>query len=223
MFEVVIKDSAIQHVPRLESIVDKNGPNREFQSRQEAENFVRGLEVEESKLRLQAPAPQETENVDAYLVPDRQMNEWEPVESVKRGVTFPVGGNTYGNIGLGILFGGGKVSPPLRFYFSESAPTKHQGHVSEVELEPRLPGKLSSNVTWWPDMRIEVSTGRSDPNDVYYAEVKSGNSSFERSQRKDMQKVAEEYGVLRIRIDLEELPEQYTVRIDEVKPNEWPN
>jgi hypothetical protein len=220
MFRVALKQSAREQNCRVGEIVSEEGPVKQFNSRSEAEEFADEMCSSGDPVRLQSPAPQDPADVDAYLISDTQRNEWEPIESNGQSVTFPVGANTYGGLGFGLVYLEGKTSPALAHYFTEQAPPSKQGRVVWVDAEPQLPDEIE--VGWSPDLRIEVSPGDASSNDVYFAEVKSGNSSFERQQRDDMQRVSEDYGVLRIRVKLARLPKEYTVLIAEVSPNEWP-
>lgn len=54
----------------------------------------------------------------------------------------------------------------------------------------------------------------------YWCEIKTGNASFERSQADVMRRLAAEERVLKIRVSIDDLPDQYSVRIHEVEPGE---
>lgn len=219
MYRVAIKDSAIETTARVADAVEAGGTVREFASRDAAERFAAGLSAGSGAVRIQSAAPQDPAPVDAYLVPDAQREEFTPVECDTRGTTFPVGANTYGAIGLGLVYCSGHVSPALAHHFAEEVPPRQRGRVREVEMEPRLPRDVRDDVSWAPDLGITVSH-ESRTAETYFAEVKSGNASFERNQREDMRAVAADHGVLTIRVDLAELPDRYTVRIDAVEPDE---
>jgi len=222
MFRVALKESAKEHNPCVHEIVSKEGTIKEFESSRQAERFTEEMCARGGAVRLQSVAPQDPAEINAYLVSDKQQNEWEPIESDEQSATFPVGANTYGGLGLGLIYLGGKTSPALSHYFTEQASPSKQGRVLHVDVEPTLPNDIKDETGWRPDLQIEVATGGRSSKEVYFAEVKSGDSSFERQQRADMQRVSGNYGVLRIRVVLDELPEEYTVRIDEVRPREWP-
>lgn len=223
MYRVAIKESAIEASPRLaEATTSAGGADtgetvRDFDSRAAAERFAADLDVGSDGLRIQAAAPQDPAPVDAYLVPDAQRDEFTPIESDTRGTTFPVGANSYGAIGLGLLTCPGPVSPALSHHFAEEVPPERRGQVRAVERAPHLPPDLRHEVAWAPDLAVTVSH---DPGstETSFAEVKAGNASFERNQREGMRVVAAEHPVLTIRVDLAELPDRYTVRIDAVDP-----
>jgi glycosyltransferase A (GT-A) superfamily protein (DUF2064 family) len=52
--------------------------------------------------------------------------------------------------------------------------------------------------------------------ETFFCEIKSGDASFERSQREGMQSLAENHRVLKIRVDVEDLPREYTLRVETV-------
>lgn len=223
MFRVAIKDSAVDGNPAVRAAVADHGTKRNFESRQQAESFATAMREQGSDVRLQAAAGMDPADVDAYLVKDGQRNEWVPVDDETTGVTFPVGGNVYGRIGLAIIYMGGTVSPALSHFADKLGTDSQTAHVRNVEIEPALPTDVANAVTWCPDLRIGIALDEDAAPESYYAEVKSGQASFQRNQRRDMQRLAKAYGVLRIRVELADLPERYTVRIDEVHPDEWPS
>ncbi|WP_238593261.1 hypothetical protein [Natronobacterium lacisalsi] len=53
----------------------------------------------------------------------------------------------------------------------------------------------------------------------YYCEIKTGNASFERSQMETMRELATEERVLKIRVLIDDVPDQYSLRIREVEPD----
>lgn len=222
MFRVAIKESAKAHNERAREIAEAAGTARQFPSRRAAEEFTDDLCARGAPVRLQAPAPQDSDDVDAYLVKDGQAQEWEPIETDGHGATFPVGANVFGSLGLGVIGLDGRVSPALSHYFAELAPESKRGRVVNVTVHPACPEQSSGEGPWRPDVRVDVSSRGVKSRDVYFGEVKSGGASFQRNQRVGMQEVAESYGVLRIRVDLEELPDRYTVRIREITPDHWP-
>lgn len=222
MFRVALKASAREANGRVDAIASTEGSLEEFESRRHAQQFTDEMCGRGGAVRLQSPAPQDPMDVDAYLISDTQQTEWEPISVDEQSATFPVGANTYGGLGRGVVYLDGRASPALSHYFTEQAPSSKQGQVRHVDAEPEVPDDLGADIGWSPDLRIDVSRGGRSETDIYFAEVKAGASSFERQQRDDMQRVSEEYGVLRIRVKLAELPEEYTVRIAEVWPNKWP-
>ena len=194
-----------------------------FEDEADAVAFASSLSCDDARVRIQTAAPQDPSAVDAYLVADRQENEWEPTEVDGSVATFPVGGNIYGELAVALLNLGTAVSPALKHYFSTVVPEGERGHVRSVTEEPWLPDVVPDSVSWRPDLRIDVdSRDESEERREYYAEVKSGNSSFERNQRTGMMRAAVSVRVLKIRVFLTELPAEYSVKIHAVGPDRWP-
>lgn len=70
-------------------------------------------------------------------------------------------------------------------------------------------------VSWSPDGLIKAyNKVNGDLDRLVFFEVKTGNASFERGQLSDMQAVAEMYDVLKIRVNIEGLQGEYSVKID---------
>lgn len=67
--------------------------------------------------------------------------------------------------------------------------------------------------------RSQRRLGRPDTGTVLL-EIKTGDASFERTQVATMQELAKEKRVLKIRVDIDSLPDQYSLRIREVEPTE---
>lgn len=222
MFRVAIKRSAREANAAVRPLGDGDDQVHAFDSRTAARERVTALSERGGDVRLQAPAPSDPAAVDAYLVADGQCNEWEPIEDDASGVTFPVGGNVYGRLGLALVYLGGTVSPALSRCVADLETGDGPASVADVELEPSVPADAGEQVRWQPDLRFDVTVDGSAADKRYYAEVKTGNGSFQRNQRRDMQGVAETYGVVKIRVDIAELPDRYSVRMTEVHPETWP-
>lgn len=219
MYRVAVKRSAVAENPGVRSRAEVDDV-LEFPSEGVAREFAAARSEDGPDVRLQAPASQDPMRVDAYLVRDNQAAEWSPDRQTDEEVIFPVGANVYGGIGQGILGLDGRPSPALTHYFSEVASPPPAGEVTSVDHHPTLPVEMA-DVGWHPDLRIHLADTASPPT-TYFAEIKSGNASFERDQRRAMQRVARDAGVLKIRVRLNDLPEEYAVRIDEVTPTTWP-
>lgn len=222
-YHVAIKPSAREVNDRVTEMARRSG-TISFASRAAAEAFADGLSTPRSRLRIQRAAPQDPQDVDAYLVADGQVNEWEPIDDSGDVTTFPVGGNVYGRLGIALLTSETGVPPALRYFFSQGVPDTDRGDVVDLQVEPDLPEVVADTVRWRPDLRISVE---SPDRDVvprhYFAEVKAGQSSFERTQRRDMLLAADAVNVLKIRVFLEDLPDEYAVKIQRVSPDQWPD
>lgn len=71
----------------------------------------------------------------------------------------------------------------------------------------------------WPADCVVEAKGRWDGRvlERCYCEIKTGDASFERAQVEAMQELAKEERVLKIRVVIDSLPDQYSVRIHEVE------
>jgi len=76
-------------------------------------------------------------------------------------------------------------------------------------------------ISWVPDCCIEARDGwQGNLFERYWCEIKTGDASFERSQAAAMQALATDKRVLKIRVLIDDLPDQYSVRIHEVMPSQ---
>jgi hypothetical protein len=76
-------------------------------------------------------------------------------------------------------------------------------------------------LNWHPDCCVIARDGWKDGLiERYWCEIKTGNASFERQQVESMRKLAAEERVLKIRVIIDDLPDQYSVRIHEVEAGE---
>ncbi|WP_266083328.1 hypothetical protein [Haladaptatus caseinilyticus] len=74
---------------------------------------------------------------------------------------------------------------------------------------------------WTPDCIVRAKDGWDGRVLArYYCEIKTGNASFKRSQVVVMEELAVQERVLKIRVKIDELPEQYSLQINDIKPAE---
>lgn len=218
MYVVEIKETARESNSAVECYVQNSGAHLEFKSREAAEKFANEISSKGGRVRIQAAAPQDPSSVDAYLIPFPKRHITEPKDSPKSGLTFDVGANVYGEIGNAVIFGSSGVSPAIRYYFySEIEGFEEASHNLRSIRQPYLPDDVPDDVSWSPDGLVQVwSFG--ELVDQYFCEVKTGNASFERGQLAGMRRVSRYYPVLKIRVDIGNLPDEYTVRIAPVGP-----
>lgn len=218
MYVVEIKESARESNSAVEGYVQHDGGRLEFDSRRAAENFASDISSKGGRVRIQAVAPQDPAPVDAYLIPFPARHIAAPKESPKSGLTFDVGANVYGELGNAVMFGTSGVSPALRYYcYSEIEGVGETSHYLRSIRQPYLPDDVPDDVSWSPDGLVQVRRS-GELVDQYCCEVKTGNASFERGQVAGMRCVARYYPVLKIRVDIEYLPDECTVRITSVSP-----
>ncbi len=73
---------------------------------------------------------------------------------------------------------------------------------------------------WTPDCIVRAKDEWDGVLAQYYCEIKTGNASFERLQSAVMKELAAQERVLQIRVQSNDLPEQYSLRIREVESSE---
>lgn len=218
MYVVKIKKSACKANPAVGHHVQEDGTEIEFKSREAAEKFANEISSKGPRVRIQAAAPQDPSAVDAYLIPFPERHIVEPKDSPTTGLTFDVGANVYGELGIAVTFGSSGLSPALRYYFySGIEGINESSHHLRSIREPYLPDDVPDDVSWSPDGLIQVRRF-GELIDQYFCEVKTGDASFERGQLEGMKRVSRYYKVLKIRVDIENLPDEYTVRITPVSP-----
>lgn len=227
-FRVAIKDSACRADPELSELREEQGEIIEFESNLEAKRTLiegRGLEG----LGFQKPAPQDPQDVDAYLVllPDSDPDPEErgPAEE---GWRFRMSANQVGALSEALFDAQPSNPPPIVAYACRDLSLEADEIRVEVNRAPEAVGKLEfygGDGRWLPDFEFVVrrvpdgsSSGRGGPVlKRYIAEVKHGSASFERHQRERMRELAEEAGedtdVLVIRVELIGAPQEYGVRI----------
>ncbi|WP_435180479.1 hypothetical protein [Halorussus sp. AFM4] len=222
-FVVEAKSGALDVNGNLVETVETHGRTLEFGSREHAENYARQLSASGGGLRIQAAPENDPSDVDAYLLADHNPSIKEPATVEGDTWTFDVGANLYGVLGEAILVESPKAHA-LHYFVRQD--------LDDVKLEEKLnvdvqPGRLISmsddlgenQKNWIPDCKIIAKDGWDGPVvERYYCEIKTGNASFERTQVAAMEQLARDERVLKIRMLIEELPDQYSLRIHEVEP-----
>jgi hypothetical protein len=225
-YTVTVNGGALEVNERLETAVDAHGRTLEFGTRTQAELYTEWLSTGDRSLRLQAAAANEPADVDAYLLASHDPSVSEPVDTDDESLTFDVGANLYGALGEALLLDGPKPYA-LRYV------VRRDLGISESEFEERFAMQIDRGTTislddddgsvnrWIPDCTITVRDGWEGPLvERYYCEIKTGDASFQRSQMAAMQELAKSERVFKIRVRIDSLPEQYSLRVDEVSPPE---
>jgi len=219
MYTVLITDSAQEANSSASAAVDSQENRRSFESREAAENFAQRLSWSGTRLQIQKAAPQDTRDIDAYLVPNPQKQIWEPKESNKAGYTFDMTPNQYGAIGEAVVSGDYGVAPGLKYYFKQNLKLPSDEYRITRRLSSSIPQSIDYDGSWIPDLIVDIrNVEDGEILDTFFCEIKSGDASFERRQREGMESLAKSHNVLQIRVDIEELPSEYTLRIDAVEP-----
>lgn len=221
-FILEVKEGAHEANQTLHHVVEDHGHELEFDSREVAEEYAKQVSRDDGDLRVQAASDTEPRNIDAYLLAAHNPSIKEPAEVDGDTWTFDVGPNLYGTLGESIITAVPKAHPLVHF-------VRQDLDVDEESLEYGLRVKVETDcalhteevdgkrVSWYPDCKIVVSDGWKDETiETYCCEIKTGDASFQRSQAAAMKAIAKNERVLKIRVVIEDLPDQYTVRIDEV-------
>lgn len=222
-FTLEIKPGAIEVNEALVRVHEEHGELLSFGSRGDAERFTDKLSAESGGLRVQSAAPNDPRDVDSYLLAEYDRSVREPASTDGKTWTFDVGANLYGSLGEAVVKSGGK--PPALEYFVKR---DLDGRLDDLEFGLRLnvaSGKALpkdvGRLNWHPDCCVIVRDGwKDEPIERYWCEIKTGNASFERRQVESMRKLAAEERVLKIRVIIDDLPDQYSVRIHEVEAGE---
>ena len=149
----------------------------------------------------------------------------EPAEINGDTWTFDVGANLNLTLGEAILTATPK--PHALIYF-----VKQDLNINDAAREQRLRVEVETDCTlvvptsddgtqhrWFPDCKIIARDGWNGPvQETYYCKIKTGNASFERSQLSAVLALADNERVLKIRVLIDELPDQYSLRIHELTP-----
>lgn len=227
-YRVAIQDSAIRTNESVRTYHDTHGDVVEFPSKDDAEEAATRFSNEGDRpVRIQRVAPQDSREVDAYLIaaPNRRIRN--PDGSLEDGYTFDVGAQQYGAIGEALILSYRSNPPALLPFIREDIDAFEATTDLSVAVDSN-PDPISidssdggTRKTWLPDCSVTAYDGAQQRAiSTYVCEIKTGRASFERGQRAVMQETATTQNVLAIRIDISGLPETYTVKISKVAPPE---
>lgn len=221
-FRVAVKESALEANEAVRELADAEGSVVSFGSRADAEERAELLSAEgATRVAVQAAAPADSTDADAYLVADPERCTRDPDGSIAEGLTFDVTGNQYGALGEALVLAH-ETNPPLLAHFAQRDLDSGDTNLRvELDADPDpVVGDAAAGTRWVPDCRAEVLVG---PDrrlvEEYWCEIKTESSSAERSQRDLMRRKAREATVLLVRIDVTNLPDSYTARIRRVEPD----
>ncbi|PSP54898.1 hypothetical protein BRC82_07810 [Halobacteriales archaeon QS_1_67_19] len=221
-FRVAVKDSARAENRAVRRLVATNGEVVSFDAEPAAHERARQLSADgETPVKVQRAAPQDPTDVDAYLVAWPRRRRWSPEGSPTEGLTFDAEANQYGALAEAVVCTP-RVNPPLLTHYARiDADADAEDLRVELDADPEPVAAGPSDRRWEPDCRAVVRLGPDRPVlTEYWCEIKAGDGSFERSQREAMAAKAREATVLKIRVDLDELPDSYTAWVREVAPDE---
>ena len=232
-FRVAVKPSAAEANEAARALVAEHGDTLRFDAREAAEARADRLsERGDVPVAIQRAAPQEPADVDAYLVASPERRTHDPVESDDGRLTFETTATQYGALGESLVCSH-RVNPPVLTAYARADLADELSTGGDpglrVDLDPD-PGPVvyasrdgETRLAWVPDCVARARDGPGGPVLAEYAcEVKTGDASFQRDQAAVMAYEARERDVLKIRVDVTALPDEYTVRVDAVAPEEPP-
>lgn len=223
-YAVAIKPGALEVNRSVVDVRDEHGETITFADRDRAAAFAARLSADGGDLRIQAAAPNDPGEADAYLLADHRPSVREPAAVDGDDLTFEVGANLYGVLGEAVVTGG-PTSPALEHFVKQDLANASFEDGLRVRVTDgtfvSFPDEGTGESRWMPDCCLEARDGwRGRLIERYWCEIKTGNASFERTQVAAMRELAKESRVLKLRVSIDALPEQYTVRIREVDPAE---
>ncbi|CAI50784.1 uncharacterized protein NP_6008A (plasmid) [Natronomonas pharaonis DSM 2160] len=227
-FRVVIKKSALEANDAARRLCDKEGDCVAFDSEKEAEEMAAELTRDATgEIKIQQAAPNDPADVDAYLVHFPKQRKRTPDGSLQKGWTFDTTANQYGAIGETLITAPG--TPAVKHFVKQDLgplPSDEVGSrirtevktdKEEFDWETLRSAVANDWINWTPDCEIRVLIGY-PPAQVhqYFCEIKSGDASFERNQQGAMDAASKNVDVLKIRVTLEGLPNEYSVKFRRV-------
>lgn len=250
-FRVAVKPSTIDANEATRALTAERGNPLTFESRTAAEaEAARLSERGATPVAIQRAAPQDPEHVDAYLVPRPERRTRDPIESADGRLTFETTAAQYGALGETLVCCYSANPPLLTAYVRDDLGDEFSGDVEDSlwidvdrDPDPVVYGATSGDsatgrnnasgrdtatdratrLSWVPDCVARARDGPGGPVlSAYYCEIKTGDASFQRDQATVMAYEAREANVLKVRVDVDGLPDEYTARIDRVDPEEPP-
>ena len=223
-FAVRIKASATDANEAVAEYAAQYGDVVEFDSRDAAADLAAMFTRSDGNaVAVQTAAPQDGGDVDAYLVsrPDRRTHE--PDGSIESGLTFDTTARQYGAIGEALI-ASYETDPPLLAHYARRDLDRAEDDPLRVEVlrdpPPITVEREGETLEWRPDCGAVARDGR-DGRALreYRCEIKTGGGSLERDQLAVMRAAANRFAVLKIQLDVSDLPDSYTARIRRVEPD----
>jgi hypothetical protein len=212
-FRVLVKQSAVDRNSAVAARVSDPPAVLEFTSKTAAQSEAATLTREgDGPVRVQAVAPQDDTDADAYLVGASRSGTDVPETPPSAGWTFGVDGDQYGALGEALLTAGDGVTRPLECYVRHDLGLSADDPLAvTVDDDPDPVTAEEGDGYWRPDCELHVtSQGRDLAR--YYCEVKTGAGGFERNQEAIIEAVAAETPVVVAVVDVVDLPATYEVR-----------
>jgi len=215
-FVVAIKESARERNESVERLVADAGPRRRYDSRADAEAEAADLSADGGDVRLQAVAPRDDTDADAYLVGASRSSPPVPDGDPEEGWRYSVAADQYGALGEALLTAGDGAATPLDHYLRREfdlSPDADLAVAVDADPDPVTAGEQPG--AWQPDCELAVSiAGRRVAR--YRCEIKTGDGGLERNQRAIAESTASETPALLARVDVSELPVEYEVSFEQL-------
>jgi len=213
-FVVAIKESARERNESVDRLVADAGRLRRHDARADAEAEAADLSADGGDVRLQAVAPQDDTDADAYLVGASRSAPPVPDGDPEDGWRYSATADQYGALGEALLTAGDGVATPLAHYFRREFDLSPDAELSiAVDAAPAPVTTGEQPGAWQPDCELAISiAGRRVAR--YRCEIKTGDGRLERNQRAIAEATASETPVLLARVDVSELPAEYEVSFE---------
>jgi len=213
-FVVAIKESARERNESVDRLVTDAGSRRRYDSRADAEAEATDLSADGGDVRLQAVAPRDDTDADAYLVGASRSSPPVPDGDPEDGWRYSVTADQYGALGEALLTAGDGVATPLDHYLRREFDLSPDADLTvEVDADPDPVTTSDHPGAWQPDcvLTVEISGRRVGR---YRCEIKTGDGRLERNQRSIAEATASETPALLARVDVTELPGEYEVSFE---------
>jgi len=226
--KIAIKDSARRENRAVDQLYKEEGGILEYESRAAAkEDAEKFSSSGNGRVAVQRAAPNDPSDVDGYLVYAPVQNKHTPKGTLEDSWTFDTTANQYGALGETLITTRG--IPALKHFVQQDLAPFPSEEIQKsvrvkVKTEPSgfdwesLRSAIGDNrVNWTPDCEVIVTLGYPSVEiHRYVCEIKTGDASFERNQQDAMRAASEDIDVLKIRVRIDELPTQYSVKFQRV-------
>ena len=232
-FLVAVKPSAVEANDAARTLAVQRGERVRFESRRAAEAEASRLsEQGATPVAIQRAAPQDPDDVDAYLLARPERRTHDPIERDDGRLTFETTAAQYGALGETLVCSYGANPPLLSAYVRADLDDEVTDDVAErlwidVDRDPEpvvySTMDAATRLAWVPDCVARARDGPGGPViREYFCEVKTGDASYQRDQSAVMAYAAREATVLKVRVDVDPLPDAYTARAEAVAAEDPP-
>ena len=226
-FTVALKDSACDASAKAARLREQCSEYITYDSERAARSDL--LDPDRPSLRFQSPAPNDPADVDAYLVKVREVDPAPDDRGPAReGWEFNMTAQQVGALSEALFDAYRYDPPPIVAYVAKDLNMDPDAFrvVVNPDDSPSIPSSDGMGHWRW-DAHFTVHRRTEESPSwqqgpllkQYLAEVKHGSTSFERNQRAEMERIAQDVpdvDVLVIRINLDGTPQTYSLTIARV-------